>query len=517
MLQIRRISTRLILTATIVATSVLTLYGIVNYTIEKQHLIKNASQSAELTQNRLKMGLPLALWNYDEKQINQLANSEITSPYIQGITITDLDGKAIYQNNNHEEIYNAPTTFTAVYTNDAKDQPLATVTIQLSLTQINYALRELLIASALQILIINLTLIVSLYFISRNLVTKPLENLTHAFTIIAKGDQDLTKRLSDKNSLELEAISDQFNYFTQKIETLVISISGCTEALYQTSGQVKKKSEDSTESLRVQQAHVNLLADEINNLYQEFRQVSTHAEQALSVAQAAQTTADEVKMEVDNTIGGFDKMSHQLSTTSNVIETLETNVKGIASIVGVIRGIADQTNLLALNAAIEAARAGEQGRGFAVVADEVRSLATRTATSTNEINQMIQSLQEGAQSAVAVIQSSSLLSQSAITSARTYNEHIGKINEAIELITSAAKEIVTSVLQQSAKSSAMQDKIVQIIQDGTISTQQNSGMAIDAMELTQLADVLVNLVQKFKVSQNMLSEHTKDTGEVELW
>lgn len=517
MISINSIATRLIVTTTLFASLVLVIYGAINYHLQHDKIVETAQNNAKLAKNRLQMGLPIAFWNFDEALIKKLTDAEINSPFIKTIELLDPDEKTHYKNSHKEEVSGATTTFPLNYDDKGKLHLVGSVKISISQTQIDRELQNLLISSILQILCVDIVLVIALFLLSKKFVTLPLNTITRALTDIAEGDQDLTKRLHEKNSTELEKLADQFNAFVQKIETLVISISGCTEALYQTSGEVKKKSDSSNSSLHIQKEHINRLADSIANMYEDFNKIALHAQSAELIANTAQETANEVQISVQGAVGDFDKMSNQLTNTSDVIQHLEHDVNSIASIVGVIRSIADQTNLLALNAAIEAARAGEQGRGFAVVADEVRALASRTASSTVEINTMIQELQKRAQSAVEVIQASSSLSLEAMHSAHRSHDNVIQIHKSIEHISLASEKIVTAVTEQSEKSSVLHEKIQQIVEDANISTQQNAGMSIDSMELTQLADVLVNLVKQFKVSQNMLTEHKNTTGDVDLW
>jgi methyl-accepting chemotaxis protein len=515
------ISTRLILIATLVVTLVLVIYGVLSFSHQRQQIINLADRSVSLAGKRLQNGLPNALWNFDDKQVEILGQSEIDTPFVASVTILDQDGKQKFSQANNNQTIKNKIELPLIYLDNNEEKTVGKIQLSISLTAINEQLDSVFWSIVLQVISVNIVLVIALTVLSRILVTTPLDKIAKSMTDIAQGERNLMQRLEVEQTNELRQLSSQFNIFVEQIETVIISISDCTSALYRTSGEVKTKADSGNHALEIQQQHINQVAVSVATMYGESQTISERAHSTSDAANEAMQKADQVQQVVTDTISSFDEMAHQLSAASQVIESLETSVGGIVSIVGVIGSIAEQTNLLALNAAIEAARAGEQGRGFAVVADEVRALASRTQQSTREINNMIQGLQSGAKSAVTVIQASTRMSESAISGAHQSGEAINSITESIHHITEMSKRIVEAIEQQGVVSAELQKSIAQIIRDGYSSAESITGMSIDSMELTQLADVLRTLVQQFKVSKGSALDDVNTPkhaeGSVELW
>ncbi len=234
-----------------------------------------------------------------------------------------------------------------------------------------------------------------------NRITKPLSEVNRILDIVASGD--MTQRLDDSAKDEFGELSRSCNTLIESLRTLIQGIISRSTQLAAASEETSAITEESSQAIRNQQAQVEQAATATTEMSSTSQAVSSSAQQALSEIKNADKEADRVKGISSQNKATIEQLAREVDDASQVINQLHKDSASIGGILDVIRGIAEQTNLLALNAAIEAARAGEQGRGFAVVADEVRSLASKTQESTQEIQAMIESLQVGAEAAVSAM------------------------------------------------------------------------------------------------------------------
>jgi methyl-accepting chemotaxis protein len=253
-------------------------------------------------------------------------------------------------------------------------------------------------------LLIGLALFIaaSIYAITK--IIRPVQNLSHRLDLlageIAEGNGDLTIRFESAGEDELAELAGGVNTLLGQLAALVERVGATTRELTETSTSLGEVSRLTGEGIESQRSDIHQVATAMEEMTATAHEVANHATQAAEASSNADGEARNGSAVVKQTVTSIKELAAEIETTSEVIRALDSDSKNIGAILDVIRGIADQTNLLALNAAIEAARAGEQGRGFAVVADEVRTLAGRTQESTRQINAMIEKLQEGAKQAV---------------------------------------------------------------------------------------------------------------------
>lgn len=330
-------------------------------------------------------------------------------------------------------------------------------------------------------------------------IIRPLNETVDMITNISEGEGDLTKRLQVKGNDELTQLTSGFNTFSEKIKRLVNDVQ-----------QSANKVNDNAESLDNLNQNAKSLAEEQNKqtgqlelsmteMQQTINEIARNAENAAHDTNEGKILAKDGQQIVVETVKEIKMLSENVQDTAKVIKSLADESENIGGVLDVIRGIAEQTNLLALNAAIEAARAGEQGRGFAVVADEVRTLANRTGQATEEIQKMIHNLQQGSHSAVSVIEVSAKKAIETTQHINQANESLQKISEVIQRINDMNVQVATAAEEQSLSANEINDSVKRISTLSYESLQGTESAAERSAELNDMGDKLSEQLSSFKV------------------
>jgi len=310
---------------------------------------------------------------------------------------------------------------------------------------------------------------------------------------------DLTARTSYQGRDELGRVSAAFNVMGDKFQNVIQDLSGATGQLAAAAEETSAITEQTSQGITRQQAETEQVATAMNEMNATVHEVAQNAALAAEAARQADKASNRGKQVVSQTIDVINNLASEVERAAGVIHTLEQESADIGTVLDVIRGIAEQTNLLALNAAIEAARAGEQGRGFAVVADEVRSLASRTQKSTQEIDEMISRLQAGASDAVKAMESSRSQAQAGVEQAAEAGSSLDAITNAVTQISDMNTQIASAGEEQSAVAEEINRNIVTISQVAD----ETAGGAVQtsnaSMEVARLSEQLQALVQQFKI------------------
>lgn len=341
-----------------------------------------------------------------------------------------------------------------------------------------------------------MALLVSL--IARSIV-RPLQDAVNAMGNIASGESDLTRSLDTHGQDEVTQLPQHFNSFTAKLRLVVTQLQACANALGQSSQELGANATQAHDRSQQQSQQMELVATAINEVTYGVQDVAKNAEHAASEMRDAQAQAQQGQVNIDGSLQQIDQLSGTISQAVEVIRTLSAESTQIGSVLEVIRSIADQTNLLALNAAIEAARAGEQGRGFAVVADEVRLLAQRTQKSTAEIQGMIERLQGHSEAAVKVISDSHSASQLTIEQAGQAGASLTAIGQALNNLNGLNASIASATLQQAHVVEDINQNVTQAagLSHSTALAAEQSSVA--SAQLRGLSEQLDGLLRQFKV------------------
>ncbi|ENY8013307.1 methyl-accepting chemotaxis protein [Vibrio fluvialis] len=325
------------------------------------------------------------------------------------------------------------------------------------------------------------------WFVARQL--NELSNIAAALGYIAEGDGDLTRRLTVKSDDEVGMLADKFNKFVDRLHVMVKNVRDVSVALNEGANHAARAAGQRSERIRTQQDEITMVATAVTEMASATAEIAGNADNTAKNANQSVELGAQGYQQMQQSKHSIDQLAQELTGAVNIIGELEEHANEISTILSTIRAIAEQTNLLALNAAIEAARAGEQGRGFAVVADEVRVLSQRTHASTEEIQTKIAGLQKVTSNAVSVMTESHKLVETSVSDVNQTGESLQAISEAIQLISDMATQIASAAEEQSL--------VTADINGNTESVREVSdALASDAQDAVQQAKELHNLAQE---------------------
>jgi methyl-accepting chemotaxis protein len=358
--------------------------------------------------------------------------------------------------------------------------------------------QQQMIHAALFSLAIILIMALLVLLIARSIV-RPLRDSVQAMANIASGESDLTRALEAQGNDEITQLARHFNMFTAKMRDVIGQLKASATGLEQASTELGENAEQAQARSQQQSQQMELVATAVNEVTYGVQDVAKNAEHAAREMRDAEAQAQQGQVNIDSSLRQIEHLSSTINQAVEVIRTLSSQSTQIGGVLEVISSIAEQTNLLALNAAIEAARAGEQGRGFAVVADEVRLLAQRTQKSTAEIQGMIERLQTHSDAAVKVIADSSRASQLTIEQANQAGQSLSSISQALRNLNSLNASIASATLEQSHVVEDINQNVTQAAQlslNTAMAAEQSTGAS---QHLRGMSEQLNSLLRQFRV------------------
>ncbi|MDP9526722.1 methyl-accepting chemotaxis protein [Pseudomonas protegens] len=331
-----------------------------------------------------------------------------------------------------------------------------------------------------------------------SLIVRPIRGVASGLEGIAQGEGDLTQNLNIRGNDETAQLANWFNQFLSAIRSLIQHIGQAAQKILATSQSSTQVSSDMAEAAGRQREAVDMVSTAFHEMVATANEVARSCSQAAESADSGQRQAREGQQQIDDAVHSVDRLSQEIEQSAQSMQQLERDSTDIQSILGTIRSIAEQTNLLALNAAIEAARAGEQGRGFAVVADEVRALAKRTADSTAEIDGLLGNLAKRTSAVTQQMHASLEVSQQSVNRIGLARNSFGQIRESVDVIRDMNTQIATAAEEQHQVAEDINRHISQIHGDAQLVAELANSARLDSQSLAGLSNELDALVRRFK-------------------
>lgn len=352
--------------------------------------------------------------------------------------------------------------------------------------------------------ILAVMLLLSLFMVSFLMLRslKPLDNMNSALLDISEGNGDLTKRLAIQTNDEIGRCAQSFNNFSEKIRKIIITVIDASKNITTSTDSLDSSSATSLERVSSQRSQAEQLATAISELLATAQEITKNCSDASSAVEDVSRETDKTFDALSNSVEQLKGLDNEIGVSTESIESLEKESESIGGILEVIQQIAEQTNLLALNAAIEAARAGEQGRGFAVVADEVRTLASRTQVSTEEIRDNIERLQNSAKATVSTMQGMRDSSVKTIEATEQSKARLSSVTETVSKILGLNTQVATASEEQAYVTEELNKSIHSMLESATDIESEVKSITSTSHQLKTNVTVLNDEIGHFKTQED---------------
>ncbi|WP_047045442.1 methyl-accepting chemotaxis protein [Vibrio mexicanus] len=331
-------------------------------------------------------------------------------------------------------------------------------------------------------------------------ITSPLKRTVRAMENLSKGEGDLTQRLVEEGSSELRDLARYFNQFVGSIQSIMLSVSDSASQVSSSVSQMHHSVHAIDDSLAQQQNDVDQLATAMTQMLATVEEVAGRTVEANDASQLAAKETLNSQSIVGQNMEQSKELASDMHNASDVVEQLSADARNVDTVLEVIRGVAEQTNLLALNAAIEAARAGEQGRGFAVVADEVRTLSVRTQESTLEIQSIVEKLQVGSEDVVKLMSKGFDKANDVASLSERASAALNTIDSEVQTIEAMNEHIATAAEEQTVTVNDINRNVVSLRDMSASVSEESSQMASASQSLHKVSTVLVDMINRFKLA-----------------
>jgi len=438
--------TKLMLVLTLAMVIIAAAVAFINYRIAANGLEKKLNAEIAALIELTNSSLLEAVFAYDFQQVEAISKSLVNTGLVTSINVIDHRGQVLAKatDDNRSEGQLQRKALPIVY--DGNN--IGSYDISFTTEEMHKTLSDQVQTTLFTVIALLAASLISVYLLMRSLVLAPVAEVTLSLSSIADGGGDLTRRLPTHSQNEIAALAHNFNRVMEHISGIIRNVVDVNENVRSNVSTMGAATESTVSSTAQQLREIELVATAVEELSASANEIARHAGDTAERTTATSVLAEEGNKIVSLSLDNVNRLTSQIESTAQKIQVLKDSSVNIGSVMEVIRTIAEQTNLLALNAAIEAARAGEQGRGFAVVADEVRSLAQKTRASTEEIELIIVQLQRAADEAHQAMSTSTAAARDTIDTASRVGGALDKIRANISTINDMNHQIATASHEQ---------------------------------------------------------------------